>query len=241
MSTYTDLITAALTEIRVARAGDVIPAEDAALGLYRAGLILGSWNITPEARYDIAHAAFTLTPGLDPHTIGLAANTPTWTITTNRPDALVGATIIRSGIRYPVTLHDEEWWRNRVLSTFAGPAYDGWYDASWPNGELHLYPTPTAADTIELAYRVPLPAIDLTADVVLPEGYERALMLTLAEELAPAFGVQASPATSASAREARAAVFNANTTVPNLVTRDAGMPGSGGCAGANIPRFLRGY
>jgi hypothetical protein len=75
----TDLIYGALAEIRVARGGDVVRAEDQALVLTFLNEILERLAVTPHALYARAWGPFPLTPGLNPHTIG-----PTGTVVVPR-------------------------------------------------------------------------------------------------------------------------------------------------------------
>jgi hypothetical protein len=111
--------------------------------------------------------------------------------------------------------------------TSATPS-DLFYSADWPLGGIYLWPVPTTAYTLELEIETLLAAVALTDTFSLPQGYQRALRLTLAEHLAPPFGQAISPMTAMHAMDARASIFGNNDTIPTLVTRDAGMPGGGG-------------
>jgi hypothetical protein len=69
-----------------------------------------------------------------------------------------------------------------------------WYNASYPNIEIYLYPVPTRA--LEFHFisvdELTQPAT-LDTDMAFPPGYLRAFRYNLACELAPEFGVEPSP------------------------------------------------
>jgi hypothetical protein len=117
----------------------------------------------------------------------------------------------------------------RARSVTSDIPTDLYYDPSWPNGSIYLWPVPTSTYDLELAFDTLLSSVaDGAADLDLPQGYQQAVRLTLAELLAPMFGQTASASTMKAARAARLAIFGANTTSPDLITRDAGQPGRGG-------------
>jgi hypothetical protein len=67
----------------------------------------------------------------------------------------------------------------------------------------------------------------LSETLKLPDGAVPALVLTLAEELAPSFGVSINPMTVRNAGRARARYFASRRTTPSLETRDHGLPYGG--------------
>lgn len=67
----------------------------------------------------------------------------------------------------------------------------------------------------------------LSETLKLPDGAVPALVLTLAEELAPSYGVRVSPMTVRNAGRARARYFASRRTTPPLETRDHGLPYGG--------------
>jgi hypothetical protein len=233
--TGNDLIGAALAEIRVKRAGEDLDPHQAALALLVLNELLDAWNITPRAIFSTTISTFTLTPSLQPHTIGVtsASNTPTFGVTVARPSRIQkdGANLILDNdIHIPVNVRDHDWWMNvRARSVTSDIPTDLYYDPSWPNGSIYLWPVPTSTYDLELAFDTLLSSVaDGAADLDLPQGYQQAVRLTLAELLAPMFGQTASASTMKAARAARLAIFGANTTSPDLITRDAGQPGRGG-------------
>lgn len=220
-------LTAALAEIRMARGGDVVGPDDMDLALFIFNELLDALNVDDRALYTRAFTTFTLTPSLQPHTIGLAANSPTFTVTIGRPTKVLGANLVlTNNIRVPLTLRDDDWWRNlRAQAVSASIPTDLNYGADWPNGTIRLWPVPTVAYGLELQTETLLAQVALTDTFDLPFGYQQALRLTTAELCAPAFGQTVSASTEKNARKAREAVWGNNDVIPNQKTRDAGVPG----------------
>lgn len=225
-------LTAALAEIRVARAGDVVNPDDMDLALTIFNEYLDALNAEDRALYTTQFATYVLTPALQPHTIGVTADNPTWAIATARPVEIIRADlIISSTVRQPIAIRDNAWWMNvRVPTVASSIQTDLMYSADWPNGSIYFWPVPTTAYSVLLEVNTLLAQVALTDTFTLPPGYQQALRLSVAELMAPAFGQQVSAQTRAAAAEARDRVWGNNIAIPTLVTRDGGMPGgqSGG-------------
>lgn len=218
------LITQALIELGVINAAEAPSSEDAELGLARLNLILDDWNAEYGALYAETIDSYELDPGTSPHTFGPTGATFTLT---QRPVSVRSANLVIDGIRVPLALRDAAWWMGLTDPTTQGQPSDAYYEPAWPNGQLYLWPVPDAADTLELLTRTALAQVTLDTDMSLPPGYLSALTLTLAEQLAAPFQVQAAPMTLRNADKARARIFAHNSRIPRLMTRDAGMPGGG--------------
>ena len=220
--TIRNLCADALTEIGVLAAGETLGPEDADFLLGKLTRLLDRWNAERPAVYADAISSFTLTPSLQPHTIGPSGATFT---VTQRPVEIVHANIVQTDIRVPLTIRDADWWLNlRAPTVTSTIPLDLWYNADWPNGSIYLWPVPSAAYILELLIRVILATPTLDTVYSYPPGYKDALILTLAEDAAPAFGRVASPQTILSASKARARIFQNNDTAPRLQSIDAGMP-----------------
>lgn len=225
-----ELIADALCEIRVARAGDVLAPDDADFGLRKLNRLLDRWNADPRTSYVLSLTSFTPTVSHQPHTIG--PSSADWAAT-QRPMAITGANLILNtvtpAIRIPLNIRDLDWWRDNAVQGIAtSMPTDLYYAPDWPNGSVYLWPVPTATYPIELELDGTFNSVVLTDTFWAPFGYRDAITLTLAEECAPAFGQTVSQSTKDSARDARALIFNANLIVPNLWTRDGGVPGGDG-------------
>lgn len=220
--TIGDVVTSALTEIRVARAGDVLAPASMARGLYVLNRLLDAWNATKRKAYATVPLDFTLTPALSPHTIGVGG---TW-VTTVRPVALVDAQLNLGGspaVYQSIAVRDAAWYaRLPVPGLTATFPTDVFFSPQWPLGKLYFWPIPTTAYAVRLWVQVILAQVTQELDFSMPPGYQRALELTLAEECAPSFGQTASADTKTAARLARADIFDNNDDVHRLVT-DAGL------------------
>lgn len=229
--TWTDIITDAFVEIRVARAGDVIAPEMLDQGQRAANRILDLWNANRRAVFADTFTDFTLTPSLSPHTVG-----PSGTFVVAQRPVKIDAAVLNLGgtpnVFAPIDVHDELWYRALPVPAITSSVpTDLYYETAWPNGNLFFYPIPTTAYSVRLWMRVVLASItDVTATFSLPPGYQDALTMTLAERLASGNGQTASQDTRQAAKEAREIVFGNNDEIPDLNTLDGGMPGTGGGA-----------
>lgn len=227
-------IAAALAEIRAVGAGDDPTPEDAALALVLFNELLDALNADRRAVFNEDLSTFTLTPALQPHTIGPSG--ATFTVTTNRPETIDAANIVITSptpaVRIPLNLRDDEWWMTtRVQGVTSSIPTDLWYDPDWPNGNIYLWPVPSAAYGLELMRRTVLAQVTASTTLTLPPGYQMALRLTLAEICAPSFGVTVSPSTMRRARDARATVWSANDSIPRIQNDAAGLTGGMGSRG----------
>jgi hypothetical protein len=122
------------------------------------------------------------------------------------------------------------------------PATDGeepthiYYQPAIPNGKIYPWPYPedtaaALANKLELFLwytiaDVTAAAIDTEFD--LPDGYEVAITLSLAEVLCIPYEKAISPDLARFAREARALIASANTKSSKISTLDSGIPQSEG-------------
>lgn len=225
--TWLTIVTDALRELRVLNASDPASGEDADFALSKAKRLLDNWNAERRAVYANVFSSFTLTPSLSPHLIG---PTGTWVVA-QRPVSIEGASLVLTNIGQPITRREASWWRDQALKTLTSALpTDLYYEPAWPNGKLWFWPIPTTAYPVELEIRQLLAsaALKLTDDFSLPPGYQDAITLTLAEDLAGPFKAEVGQVTVTKAREARERIFDTNDETPRLVTHDAGMPGGSG-------------
>lgn len=221
--TVADVLTEAAEDLGVVAPGEALSAEDSETALRRLNRILDSWNADHRAVYVDTIATYTLTPSLQPHTIGSSAATFT---VTSRPMSIEAANVVVNGSRHPLTLRDEAWWMGLTDPTLPSEIpSDLNYRPSWPNGALYLWPVPTAALELEILSRGLLSSVSLSDTFTLPPGYHEALVLTLAEALTVPFERELSPVLARDARAALARIFEANAPDVRITVADAGMPG----------------
>ena len=222
MPVISAMITQSFIEIRVARAGETLEPENMALGLYVFNRRLDSWNANRRAVYgEVMNTSLTLTASLSPHTIGPSGNLNI----TVRPTRLLSVEInLGSSTYVPVNIRDAAWYANQSSPavTEAVPT-DVYYAANWPLGQMYFYGVPSTAYGTRIWYETILASVAQTETFAMPPGYQEALELTVAEDLAESTGQAVTAKLATRAREARALIFGNNDPEPRLVTADAGL------------------
>jgi hypothetical protein len=95
--------------------------DDQADALLLFNELLDALNVDGRAIYNRTFTTYTLTPLLQPHTIGLSANAPTFAVTIGRPKKIVAANIVLTGnIRKELELLDEQGWNAIKAGAAAG-------------------------------------------------------------------------------------------------------------------------
>jgi hypothetical protein len=226
--TTRQVLTDALVELGVYDIAQVPSDADMRVMLGKLNRLLDNWNAERAAVYAETFATFTLVPNQQIHTIGPADSTPTWEVT-QRPVSIDGANVVLNNVSpavyTPIAVHDVDWWRGLsvpgVTSQFPTDLY---YEASWPLGQVYLWPVPTVAYDVELQLRFVLAELGLADEFSLPPGYKDAIVLTVAEQAARSFGKPVDPTLRMDAAKARARIFANNDVTPRITTNDAGMP-----------------
>lgn len=220
--TTRDLITEALQDLAVLMPGDPLDDTEATAALSKVTRILDNWNAERAGVYASRQTTYTLVPDLQPHTIGPAASSPTFTVT-QRPVSIEWANLLLSGgaldVYLPLNLRDADWFSAlSVPGLSTDIPTDLYYSPEWPLGRLYFWPVPAAAYQMQLRTRIVLADLALDDDVSLPPGYRDALTLTLGEMLAPVYPpAHADPVAAATAR---ARIFANNDVTPRLATAD---------------------
>lgn len=223
----TDLIYGALAEIRVARGGDVVRAEDQALVLTFVNEVLERLPVTPNALYVVAVASCPLTPGVSSYLVGPAGPL----VVLRRPVRIRQVVIDDGSTQWPLTEQSVEWWQRLTIpaTRLTGVPQDFLYTALWPSGVISLYPSPSRPDTLSLTIDSEIAAVADTDTLDLPQGYSELLRLWTAKKAAPSFAREFSAASQAALSECLADVFGSNIRrVNDADTRDGGVPGRHG-------------
>ena len=235
--TALDIITDALIEVGIQAPGETPDADTGQWAFRKLNYVTDSWSARKALVYASTFATYNMVPGLLPHTIGPAVGA-TFSVT-QRPVKVVRATIILNNtqqpyVEVPITIRDDQWWMENTIKTLqSSQPTDLFYNPAFPNGELYIWPVPNTAYPIRLELWALISQYSSITDPLggpagpgsLPPGYRNALMLSLAEELLPGAGKEASPILAVMAARARSAIFNNNFAVPRLQTRDSGVPG----------------
>jgi len=228
--TTRDICERALLALNIVAAGEVMGADDGVFVLGELNDYLDELNAERSAVYADVYSTWTLTPTLAPHTIG-----PTGTfVVTQRPQTIDYASLQVGSTFVEIRIADRDWWL-----ALANPAQVSsvpanlYYNPTWPNGQLNFWPVPSAASLVELVTRQVLGQLALTDTFSLPPGYRSMITKTLAERIATPYEKPVPAQLAKDAAKARATVADANTVIPHLTTRDAGIPGSRSGAGYN--------
>jgi hypothetical protein len=224
--TTLDLLIDSLLEINAIQAGEIPSPELTSLGLSKIKQVVNNWNAERPFAYADEFLTFTLTPSLSPHTIG-----PSGTFVAARPVSIEGIVLILTTGTVPYSnidllQHDAQWWQNQDTPALTSTLpTDFYYDPTMANGKIFFWPVPLTAYDVQIHVRNVLDdALTLATTLVLPPGYQNALMLTVAEDLSDPLRKMWTPKQERKAREARTRIQKNNSFATRLRTQDAGMP-----------------
>jgi len=182
--------------------------------------LLGSLNCDRLFIYTQTNGIFPLT-GASRYTIGASADpniVPDFDAP--RPQFIEAASIVTSIaeplLRYPLEIISDLQWAKIGLLSISGTIPEFLYnDRAYPLSNLYLWGQPMAGHWLELFYWQLVPQF-LTPDdqVLLPPGYEDALVLNLAVRMAPHFQRQVPPDVREDARIALMRLESINAPQP---------------------------
>jgi hypothetical protein len=220
MTAAVDIITDALIGSTIKGADETISSEDAQICLRRLKRMLDSWGNETLLMFDTNTESFTMTPNVPNYLTSL--------LPSGRFVSLDSIYVRLSQIDYPVEIIDQQKYQQIPYKpTPAIPAYC-FYNPSYPNGEMIFYPTPYAAFECFVTSRVRLEgAITLTTDIALPDGYEKAIVDSLSEDIWTSFkgSIPVPQDVKDMARKARKVLKINNTAVLEMDTPFDGQPG----------------
>jgi len=188
MATVRDLISSSLRKITVLGAGENMTAEDATDGLNSLNQMLDSWSADGQVIYSRSVDTINLSSGVLSYTMG-----PSGDINTARPVSITEATITQGGVLMTSLMI----WGAETYATLGFPSLQGipsnlYVNNSVPLLGLKLYPVPIGGLQLNVYSMKKLSDLALNDTVVLPPGYERALIYNLAVEIAPEYEREAS-------------------------------------------------
>lgn len=230
MTTALDLISDALVDLGAVDPSESITADEGSHGLRRLNAMLGSWSNESLACYQIVQEGFATVAGTPSYTIGSGAS---WN--TTRPLKIESAFIRdSSSTDTDLDVYNRGEYDTIPLKTTQFRPEALYYTPAVPNGTVTLYGVPDAVFTVYLNSLKALQSFALlTTTVVLPEGYQRAVIANLSVELAPAYNRKPPDAVLAIARESKAAIKRLNSRTPKLRLDHLGGSGGSGMAAFN--------
>lgn len=182
MTTGTVLVADALLQISIVTAGQTVKANDLAIGLRWLNRMLASWANVRTMLFTTATETFTFVANQADYTTAVLASGA-------RPTALNYMNITLSGVNYPCRIIVNQSWADIGYPPATGIPEVCYYDAAYPAGTMHFWPIPySSALTCNVYTQRPLTGTILAAtDVLLPDGYEKAIVDNLSMYLATAY------------------------------------------------------
>jgi len=181
--------------------------------------LVDAWGTERLSMYTTSRTIFNVVAGQQVYQIGPSA--PDWVAP--RPMYLDQAGLLLAGTtttEIPLTLltDQSEWAAIRIKATTSPIPTKLYYESDYPNGQIALWPAPSASSQVALYTPVAITQFtSLSQTISLPPGYEKALRYALAVELAPEFVTGAlNPLLLAQADDAKAGLQRVNFTVSRL-------------------------
>ena len=232
MTTAAAIIRAGLGKLGIVSPGEALRAGDANDGLLALNRILDAWKLESLYAYATETIQHTTAGEAASLTIGDGGDIDV----SERPVRFEDGCFYRfGGLDYEISpLTEAEF--NRIGLKAVGTLGPTWmeYNPSFPLGRLQFFPRVPSGAVLNLPVQKRLDAFAaLTTEYTLPPGYERALVFTLAEEVAADYEREIPPTVARNAAAARRILKRANFKVPQLVVgEDDRMTARG--------RFIRG-
>jgi hypothetical protein len=185
MSTALQIMNLALKQSGVLKFGQTAGADLLNDALEVLNQLLSEWSNTRLLVPCVTWGSFTLVVGDDEYTVGASGAQ----VTATRPEDIDRAFIRSGGIDYPVRIIDEESFMNISIKTTSARPSVLWYNPTVPNGTINLYPTPSSADTFYYSHVQNFTQMATNAStLIVPAGYDSALMWNLSVRLASMLG-----------------------------------------------------
>lgn len=185
MATGLDIIKGAMRKIGAITKSEAPDDDEADDALNSLNAILSSWSNEANKVYARTTETFTTVNGTNTYSIGTGQ-----TFNTTRPVKIITAYTREGTQDYPLEIITDENYATITSKSAGGRPYYLNYIASYPNGSIKLWPTPSAAYSLILVSEKELATVALATDIVFPPGWERALQYALAVDLAPEYGQQ---------------------------------------------------
>jgi hypothetical protein len=231
-TTANSIIRRALGHLGIVALGQTVKPGDAADCLIALNTMLDGWAVENLYAYATQTITGTLPANTQTRTIGPTGQL----VATPRPVRLEdGCFFSVGGIDYPLDTINEAEFNSIGLKAVSslGPRWV-FYNPTLPNGVLHFHLRAAASVALSLVVQQRISSFaSLTQQYTLPPGYERALVFSLAEEVAASYEREVPPTVARNAAMARRNIKRVNVVVPQLDV--------GGCDGrSHLERFLEG-
>lgn len=191
-TTYRDLIASAMRTLGVIGQGQTPSGAQAQDALYILKELIDRMNATDTMLYTTTIQTQVLTGGVSSYTVGPGEDIDI----AQRPTKLQAAWLRDTSnafgnyIDRRMNILSATEWGNIVAKTVTSNLpYFVYFDAAWPDATLHLWPVPSAGNTLVLHWLTSLDSdITLDDEENLPPAYRAALKWNLAIAMAPEYG-----------------------------------------------------
>jgi len=213
MTTAIGMITRAMKLAGVIGSGETPSDAEASDCLASLNSMLDSWALERLFVYSISEASVSWASGQQSRTVGPTGNFVTSTLPVRIDES---SYFLNSNISYPVKFINQDDFagipNKQTTSTFPFWMY---VQYGTTTHTIYAYPIPQSTITFLLRYWSGLQSFaSLTDTLTLPPGYERAIVYSLAEEIAPQFGIAVQPQMAKTAMAARKNLKRINSAPP---------------------------
>jgi len=184
MTTVSTIVYDAMYQAGVLGQDQTPSSGDTQLVLRRLQRMVDSWSNEKLMIFRNDEESFTMVAGQQSYTTSVLAG--------GRPININSMRVRLNNIDYPVDQIDQLKWNGiSYKNTTAIPRWF-YYDMNYPVATMFFYPIPYAAFTCYLYCQREIQGnLDMTTVLVMPLGYEAALVACLAVDIMPSFGKQA--------------------------------------------------
>lgn len=209
------VITRALNLLGVYGPGESINGDEMTSALASLNEMLDSWRTERLFVYTTQENVSTLTAGTQTRTIGPGGQINV----TERPEWIDDWSFVRDTTNNPSTpvdyrmtrLNDEQYSSLTVKSITSTYPTNYYFDGAYPLATIYFYPVPTLTTQLHLRLPQLMTAFaDLSTNYDMPPGYQRAVIYSFAEELAPVYGRPVLPNVEDIAAKARRNIKRVN-------------------------------
>jgi hypothetical protein len=226
----TDFLSTALTLIGAYASEETPRAADSVRAMAALNRMISMWNTDRLFIYTVKQAIHNFTANQQSYQMGPgAADFPL----IERPVKIVNCNLIMTNVtpnlRLPMNLlNDDQWASKKLLNLATAIPTDLYNDGAYPYSTLYFWPKPLIAYQFELyTWQALYQVADLFDPLILPPGYEEAVLYNLAIRLAIEFQRPVGMDLREQAREAKMLIQSLNAPAP-ILTPDSGGFQNGG-------------
>lgn len=235
--TVQQIIIEGLRELEIAAAGEPVEPEDLQTGLLRFNMFLDTWKAQRLMIFKVLRELYTVSANVTSYTIGPGAtwNTPTMPLAIVRAGFVNTAVNPSNPLETPIRVYtDEEWARIGQKTMTSTIVWGVWYRTDFTTngatppsgtGTIFVFPICTTSGQVALYLPVAIDEVDdsegheadaLATTIIVPPGYRKAMVTTMAMEMADVFGVTPSANLTKKWNSAMKVVKRANSKAATL-------------------------